>query len=75
MTARDIQTKAMKLPRKERSKLALALIDSLDNEDPAEIEKMWLDEAERRYRKFLAGGVKAVTAKEAIARGRKLLQR
>jgi hypothetical protein len=75
MISKNIQAKAMRLPRKERGELALALIESLDQGSPEEIQELWLDVAERRYRKFLAGEVKTVSAKEAIARGRRMLRR
>ncbi len=74
MTLAAIESKAMKLSLEERSQLAVALLESLDGANPAEIERLWLDEAERRERKFLAGRAKVMTAKEAMARARRALR-
>ena len=74
MTFQNIESKAMKLPPKDRGKLALALLESLDEADPTEIEHRWLAEAERRYRAFRGGRTKTTPAKEAIARARKALR-
>ena len=45
---RELEAKALKLPRKERARLAQRLISSLDQEIDADVEKLWLQEAERR---------------------------
>lgn len=76
MTLDSVQSDAMKLSQEERGKLAAALLASLDDADPAdpkEVERMWLDEAERRYQSFLAGRAKLVPAEEVMARMRKAI--
>jgi len=74
MTLAAIESKALKLSLKERGELAASLLASLDEADPAEVERLWLDEAERRQRDFLAGRAKTITAKEATARARRALR-
>lgn len=75
MTLSTLQSKAMKLSLKDRGKLAAALLASLDEADPKEVENMWLDEAEKRYQNLLAGRAKLVPADDAVARARKALRR
>jgi len=75
MTLAAIESKALKLPLKERGQLAAKLIASLDQADPAEVDRMWEDEAQRRCQKLIAGRAKLVPAKDVMARARKALRR
>jgi len=75
MTLKSIQTAAMRLPSQERGQLAAALLSSLESDDASEIETMWVEEADRRYRAYRAGRDKAVPAKVAIASVRASLKR
>jgi putative addiction module component (TIGR02574 family) len=75
MPVETIESKALKLPLQARSKLALALLESLDGADRKEIEQLWYDEAERRVRAYEAGKVKTVTAAKAFARARRALRK
>ena len=75
MTLKSIQTAAMRLPAQERSRLAAALLSSLESDDPSELETMWIEEADRRYRAYRTGRDKSIPAKEAIASVRESLKR
>ena len=68
MTAdsRDIEKQAQNLPAKERARLALALIESLDQGEDIDAEDLWLDEAERRLEDYRAGRVEAIPANEVF---------
>lgn len=68
----QLEAAALELSLTERARLAHRLLVSLDEdaEDPAEVEQAWLEEAERRYQRYLAGETQAVPAAEAIARVR-----
>jgi hypothetical protein len=70
MTLKTIEAAAMKLPADARSQLAAALLSTLDSDDSAETERMWVEEADRRYRDFRAGRTRAMSAKRAIAAAR-----
>jgi putative addiction module component (TIGR02574 family) len=78
LTLDQIETEALKLPIEERADLAHRLFASLEgeetSEDPAEVEQAWLDEAERRYHRYLAGETQPVPATEAIAHVRARLR-
>lgn len=68
----EIEEKALKLPSSERALLAEHLISSLEAEEDAEAELLWVNEAERRYKEYKEGKVKARPAsqvfKEAFSR-------
>ena len=74
MTQKAIESAALKLPLRARSKLAAALLSTLDADDPAEAERIWIEEADRRYRAYRAGRTKAMGAKQAIADARAALR-
>jgi putative addiction module component (TIGR02574 family) len=78
LTLDQIEAEALKLTVRERADLAQRLFASLEGEetpeDPAEVEQAWLEEAERRYRRYLAGETRPVPAAEAIANVRSRLR-
>jgi len=52
-----IEQEALSLSARERARLAMDLIKSLDNYNDAEAEELWLQEAERRYREYREGKI------------------
>lgn len=74
MTLRAIEKAAMKLSPRVRSRLAATLLSSLDTEDVVEIERVWVEEANRRYRAYRSGRTTAIPAKQAIAAARAALR-
>jgi hypothetical protein len=73
MTAKAIEQAAMKLPAKARGQLAAALLSTLENDDPAELEQAWIEEADRRYAAYRSGQTTSTPAKRAIASARAAL--
>jgi len=71
----EIMATAMKLPERERVRLAQELIASLDEEIEPDVEALWLAEAERRLEELRSGKTKGVLAEEAFARARNALRR
>jgi len=69
MTLEELKAQAGKLSDIERELLAL---DILGPDQPSfsssEIERAWLEEAERRYNDYLAGKTKPVPAADVTAR-------
>lgn len=65
---KDIASEALDLPITARAELAKQLLDSLDNISEEENDKLWAQEAERRYSEYKAGNIKAVPAEEVFAR-------
>jgi hypothetical protein len=59
-----IEEELLALPREVREHLARVLESSLGDND---VEMVWDQEADRRYRAFLAGELTAIPAKEGLA--------
>jgi len=72
--ARELESKALRLPRKERARLAQRLISSLDSEVDADVEKLWLQEAERRLDELKSGKVAGIPAQKVIRKARSTLR-
>ena len=62
------------LPLRERAELVRVLIDDLDPGKDPDVEKLWLEEAERRYAQYLRGEVEAIPGDEVMAEARKRLK-
>ncbi|MFL5381640.1 MAG: addiction module protein [Longimicrobiaceae bacterium] len=67
-----IEEELLALPREAREHLAKVLESSLGD---GEVEMVWDEEADRRYRAFLAGELTAVPAREALAQLRAQLRK
>lgn len=78
LTLEQLEAEAQHLSFEERADLAQRIFASLEGEDftddPADVERAWIEEAERRYQRFLRGETQAVPAAEALARVRARLQ-
>jgi putative addiction module component (TIGR02574 family) len=72
--ARELESKALRLPRRERARLAQRLISSLDSEMDANVEKLWLHEAERRLDELKSGKVAGIPAQKVIRKARSTLR-
>ncbi|MEW6602616.1 MAG: addiction module protein [Nitrospirota bacterium] len=55
---KEIEENALQLSPCDRAQLAEHLIHSLDKEEDPEAERLWIEEAERRYREYKEGKVK-----------------
>jgi putative addiction module component (TIGR02574 family) len=65
MEKRAIEELALRLPATERAELAEKLLSSLDKEEnAAEIEELWVQEAEKRYAAYKRGEISARSAEE-----------
>ncbi|MGH7323955.1 MAG: addiction module protein [Candidatus Rokuibacteriota bacterium] len=72
--ARELESQALRLSRRERARLAQRLISSLDQEVDADVEKLWLQEAERRLGELKSGKVAGIPAQKVIRRARSTLR-
>lgn len=67
----NIEAVALKLPRSERAKVALYLLDSLEQNQPkttpAAIEKAWIEESARRLDAYHQGTMEAYPVEDVIA--------
>jgi putative addiction module component (TIGR02574 family) len=74
MTRKTIESAAMKLPSRERGELAAALLSTLEFDDPAEIERAWAKEVERRIKGYRRGLSRAIPAARVFAAARAALR-
>ena len=64
----DLAAEALALDVLGRAELVRTLIDSLDELPEEELDRLWGEEAERRYDDFLSGRAQAFPAEEVFAR-------
>ena len=70
----DVESRALKLSRKKRARLAQRLISSLDPQSDANADKLWRDEAERRLAELKSGKVTAIPAGKVMKKARSSLR-
>ena len=73
-SSRQLESKALKLPRKNRARLAQRLISSLDQETDVDTEKLWREEAERRFAELKSGKVTGIPAERVIRKARSAIR-
>ena len=64
----EVITAALQLSLEERAQLAGRLLLSLDEPSESELERLWLEEAERRLEEFREGRVHGIPADEVFHR-------
>jgi len=62
---RELIEQALKLDPSERLELIDRVLHSLDQPDPA-IDRMWIEEAERRLTEYRAGKVRGIPAEDIV---------
>lgn len=67
-TLEDITSEVLQMSVESRAALAKRLLDSLDDLAPDEYERMWVDEAARRYQQLKAGTARSIASEEVFAR-------
>jgi putative addiction module component (TIGR02574 family) len=72
--ARELESQALKLPRRQRARLAQQLISSLDQEVDPDVEKLWLAEAERRLAELKSGKAASIPAAAVMKKARASLR-
>lgn len=67
ISAETIKNEALMLSRVDRSRLVVNLLQSIDERSCSESnETAWIAEADRRYRAYLAGEERAISAEEVF---------
>lgn len=74
MSMKHIEIGALRLPPEDRARLALELIESLENLAQSELEGLWLQESVRRARQIDAGTVDLITGDVVAREARALLK-
>ena len=65
---------AMKLPVRDRVRLAQRLVDSVDEEGEGDISELWQAVAERRLEELESGAVEGIDATEVFKKARQALK-
>ena len=63
----SVEEQAARLSHRDRARLALRLIESLEPGQDEDVDGLWLEEAEQRLRKHDQGATQARDAEAAIA--------
>ena len=71
----QVAADAMKLPLRDRVRLAQQLVLTLDDQSETEVEELWFTEAKRRLDELHSGTVKGIDADEAFRTARENLAR
>jgi putative addiction module component (TIGR02574 family) len=71
----EIIADAMRLPLRDRVRLAQQLTSSLDDEVEADVEALWFAEAERRLEELRTRKVEGIDSDEAFQNAHKALDR
>jgi len=71
---KEIKENALRLSPPDRAQLAEHLIHSLDEVEDPEAERLWVEEAERRYREYKEGKVKGISAESVFKEARSKLK-
>ena len=66
VTLRDFESKVLGLSLEDRAILAEHLITSLDNVNNAECERLWVEEAEKRYQEYKKGNISSRPAEDVF---------
>jgi putative addiction module component (TIGR02574 family) len=66
MKLTELESEALRLDPRSRARLAERLLGSLDDLAEAEVEDLWLDEAERREKAWDAGEVAGIPADQVL---------
>ncbi len=68
------EQKAKKLPLQDRAVLIKRLIEGLDELEEQDLERLWVDEALRRFEEFKAGNIQARSSDDVFRDARIRLQ-
>jgi putative addiction module component (TIGR02574 family) len=62
-----LEDQVIRLPHRERARIALRLLESLDPGKDEDVSELWLQEAERRLRAYDAGETDSQDADEIFS--------
>lgn len=65
---------AKKMPLQDRALLIKHLIEGLDDLDEQNLQRLWMEEASRRFQEFKDGNIKANSSSDVFSNVRKKLQ-
>jgi len=66
----QLEKQARMLTPQEKATLARILIEELDASPDTDVERLWVEESQRRYEAYLRGELKSVSGDEVMSRVR-----
>lgn len=73
-TLNEIESEALRLPEESRARLAKSLLLSLETGQEEETDRVWAEEAERRYQEIQRGEVIPQDSEEVFREARARLK-
>ena len=64
--ARKFMEEALLLPREDRAELVEQLLQSLNIPSQEEIDRLWIEEAEKRVREYEEGKIKSLDGEQVL---------
>ncbi|OYV66809.1 MAG: hypothetical protein B7Z74_10540 [Deltaproteobacteria bacterium 21-66-5] len=74
-TMEHIAREALQLTPAQRAEMAELLMESLESAHPDEIQRLWMEEADRRLAEIRSGKVQSIPGEEVLAEARRLANR
>ncbi len=74
-TLEQIAREALLLTPAQRAELADFLVESLKSAPPDEIQRLWIEEANKRLDEVRSGNVKTIPGEDVLAEARRLAKR
>jgi len=74
-TLEQIAREALLLTPAQRAELADFLVESLESTPPDEVQRLWIEEANKRLEEVRSGKVKTVPGEDVLAEARRLAKR
>ncbi|TKS58614.1 MAG: hypothetical protein EWM72_02910 [Nitrospira sp.] len=70
----EIEAKIRSLSSEDKAELLRVLIDELDGPADPDVERAWMEEAQRRHREILEGKVESIPAERVFEEARARLK-
>lgn len=70
----ELEKQARLLTPEEKASLARILIEELDPATDSDVERLWIEESQRRYEAYLRGELKAISGDDVMSRARRRLK-
>lgn len=74
-TLEQIAREALLLTPAQRAELADLLVVSLESTPPDEVQRLWIEEANKRLEEVRSGKVKTIPGEDVLAEARRLAKR
>ena len=70
----QLEKQARMLTPQQKATLARILIEELDTSSDTDVERLWIEESQRRYEAYVRGELKSVSGEEVMSKARSRLK-